>query len=149
MSTAKSVNRFFAFNPGGNIFYLRDGTIISYAVIWKCVSEGIIKNLQKLTVLQMNNVTIRQEWIRNQRQLDYILSAVRHPEGLGNTIKQTYIFTCIHAYKCTYIVLSLRDEFVRVTAYIHLFHTLTHIHSYTHTYIHAFILYILTKAINI
>ncbi len=95
VSTAKSVNRFFAFNPGGNIFYLRDGTIISYAVIWKCVSEGIIKNLQKLTVLQMKNVTIRQEWIRNQRQLDYILSAVRHPEGLGNTIKQTYIFTYV------------------------------------------------------
>ena len=86
LATAKSVSRFFSFNPGANIFYLRDGTIIPYAVIWKCVSEGIIKNLQKLTVLQPKYGTIRQEWIRNQVQMEYVLNAVRHSEGLGDLI---------------------------------------------------------------
>ena len=86
LTTVTSVNRFFSFNPGANIFYLRDGTIIPYTVNWKCVSEGITSNLQKLTVLQTNNKSMKHVKVMNQGQLEFVLSAVRHPEGLGNTV---------------------------------------------------------------
>ena len=84
LATAKSVDRFFSFNPGANIFYLSDGTIIPYAVIWKCVSDGIIKNLLKLTVENPVYGAIRHERIMNHKQFEFVLRAMRYPEGLGN-----------------------------------------------------------------
>ena len=41
-----------SFSAGVRVFYARNGRPITYAVMWKCASEGITQNLKALTLIK-------------------------------------------------------------------------------------------------
>mmetsp|Transcript_9081 Transcript_9081/g.13529 ORF Transcript_9081/g.13529 Transcript_9081/m.13529 type:complete len:322 (+) Transcript_9081:342-1307(+) len=105
-NVATIINRFNSFNPGANIFYTLNGTIIPYVVIWKCVSDGIIKNLYALTTINKNFACIKHEFITSQLQFEYAITAQRFQNSLGSN----YID---HQHKKINVFTVVRDPFDR------------------------------------
>jgi hypothetical protein len=83
------INRFNTFNPGANLFFFRDGTIVPYIVIWKCVSNGIILNLNLLTVNRFNSTTIKHQYIESHEQFEMLLSAQSSPYPMSSKYLHT------------------------------------------------------------
>lgn len=73
---------FNLFNPGANIFYLKNGSIIPYVNMWKCVSDGINKNLNLLTKLQINSTFVKNEFVDSHDNIDFILSSQPGSKGM-------------------------------------------------------------------
>lgn len=73
--TERIISPFFTFSPGANIFYLIDGTIIPYAIVWKCVSHGINTNLNELTKTSKRIRFLKNEFIPSPETMELLLSA--------------------------------------------------------------------------
>lgn len=48
---------FFDFHPGVKVFYTYTGIAVVYAVMWKCASEGITRNLNRQTTRIVRSTT--------------------------------------------------------------------------------------------
>lgn len=99
-STQYIIQKFNTFNPGANLFYTSNGNVIPYAVMWKCVSDGIIKNLHRATVSNASFGSIRHQFIQSYDQFEFLLSSTRFQEnGLtyesANQGKKFKLFTIV------------------------------------------------------
>jgi hypothetical protein len=70
-----------SFTPGLQFFYSKkSGTIIPYAVLWKCASDGIIRNLHPTTV--NGNLPMRSSIVHEINSPSNVRSTMKAMEGL-------------------------------------------------------------------
>jgi len=80
------MTRFNSFNPGANLFFTKTGIPVPYVVMWKCISEGIIANLGRLSSMQ------RYQFITSQQTFETIIAAHHNSNASTSEMK---VFTVV------------------------------------------------------
>ena len=92
------------FNPGIEVFFLEHGIdpqngtkVVPYAVIWKCISDGVIHNLHPLTTRNRRVVnTGIVQTVRSQGELSILLKVHNYSNMMSNSTEQpANVFTII------------------------------------------------------
>jgi len=81
------MSRFNSFNPGANLFFTASGIPVPYVVMWKCISEGIIANLGRLSSIP------RYQFIKSLNTFETIIAA--HQNKTSSIDSQLQVFTVV------------------------------------------------------